>query len=598
MPDGQLDVLTANQVRDLIAYLMTPRQVPLPEEPKPQAAAPRPNVLAPLHRRPERLDRLPEGAPAGPDAPHGPAGSRVGRCLPTPTARRPVQPLAHQLLDRTASLDHGRLRAQRLVPHRAGLARRGHPAAALCRARLPDLDDRQGLPRCLPATGGRKDGTEFTVWGYPGRNASRPPKRFNTMPGLPAMDWGIFPERDEDQADWKVADWAIEQLQAAATEREQKSEDGQQPAPFFLSAGFRHPHVPCYASQRWFDLYPPESLILPPVLASDRDDTPPFSWYLHWQLPNPGSSRCSEAVQWEPLVRAYLASTSFVDSQVGRVLDALEASGQAANTIVVLLSDHGWHLGEKGISGKNTLWDRSTRVPLIIAGPGVNAGGVCHAARRAARHLPHARRPLRPARAARARGPQPRAATSRRHRPAPWPALTTHGPNNHAVRTERFRYIRYADGSEELYDMVADPNEWTNLAERPRARRNQAGTRPLAPRPKRRAAPRRHRPPARDPRRRPLLGGQADRARGPDPRHRHPRRLMGVRTEAQTVSAGRQVREGGFEPPPSGSKPESLPLADSRVETRAPCGSRTRVSALGEQCLAARPRTQQQIQVG
>ena len=88
-----------------------------------------------------------------------------------------------------------------------------------------------------------------------------------------------------------------------------------------------------------------------------------------------------------------------MDSQVGRVLDALEASGRAENTIVVLWSDHGWHLGEKGITGKNTLWERSTRVPLIFAGPGI-AQGALRSAGRAARPLPDARRALRPARRA------------------------------------------------------------------------------------------------------------------------------------------------------------------------------------------------------
>ena len=84
-----------------------------------------------------------------------------------------------------------------------------------------------------------------------------------------------------------------------------------------------------------------------------------------------------EANQWENLCRSYLACTSFVDSQVGRVLAALKKSGKADNTIVVLWSDHGWHLGEKLITGKNTLWDDGTRVPLIFAGPGIASEGRC-----------------------------------------------------------------------------------------------------------------------------------------------------------------------------------------------------------------------------
>ena len=91
-----------------------------------------------------------------------------------------------------------------------------------------------------------------------------------------------------------------------------------------------------------------------------------------------------EASQWKNLVRSYLASTAFVDAQVGRILDALDASPFADNTIVVLWSDHGWHLGEKAITGKNTLWERSTRVPLIFAGPKIGANAQLRSACRAA----------------------------------------------------------------------------------------------------------------------------------------------------------------------------------------------------------------------
>src|SRR5262249_2450253 len=152
---------------------------------------------------------------------------------------------------------------------------------------------------------------EFHVWGEPGR-MTYPPKKFvDTPANLKAMDWGVFPEKDEDQADWKIADSAIAQLKALPAQR-----------PFFVAVGFRLPHVPCFASQKWFDLYPDETLAMPPVKADDRDDVPEFAWYLHWKLPEPRLSWLQKANQWRPLVRAYLASTSFMDSQVGRVLDA------------------------------------------------------------------------------------------------------------------------------------------------------------------------------------------------------------------------------------------------------------------------------------
>ena len=235
----------------------------------------------------------------------------------------------------------------------------------------------------------------------------------------------------------------------------------------FFSVGFFLPHVPCYATQQWFDLYPTETLALPPFLASDRDDTPRFSWYLHWKLPEPRWQFLKEADEWSNLVRSYLACTSFVDSQVGRVLAALEKSGRADDTLIVLWSDHGWHLGEKQITGKNTLWDRSTRVPLIFAGPGVVSQGVCQRPAELLDIYPTLVElcdlPPRPDLEGHSLGPQLRDLQAARN----WPAITTHNHDNHAVRSERWRYIRYADGSEELYDMQSDPNEWQNLADQP-----------------------------------------------------------------------------------------------------------------------------------
>ena len=196
----------------------------------------------------------------------------------------------------------------------------------------------------------------------------RPPEKFVTTPtNIPGMDWGIFPEKDEDQADWKIASAAIGALQSAPSDK-----------PFFIACGFRLPHVPCFASERWFSLYPTEGLILPPVKNDDRDDTPRFSWFLHWKLPEPRLKWLREAGQWRPLVRAYLASISFVDMQVGRVLDTLAASGLEKDTVVVLWSDHGWHLGEKQHWRKFALWEEATRAPLIWIVPGLTKpDGVC-----------------------------------------------------------------------------------------------------------------------------------------------------------------------------------------------------------------------------
>ena len=214
---------------------------------------------------------------------------------------------------------------------------------------------------------------EFQHWGARGGfGIPKPPQKLippTPFGNHPLMDWGVWPPDNDDttKSDWDVASQAIRMLETMPEQQ-----------PFFLAAGFFLPHVPCYATQKWFDLYPDDASVLPPMPKDDRDDTPRSSWWIHWALPEPRQKWIEENDQAINLVRSYLASTSFVDSQVGRILDALETSGHADNTIVVLWSDHGYHLGEKLITGKNTLWARSTRVPLIFAGPGVTAGQRCN----------------------------------------------------------------------------------------------------------------------------------------------------------------------------------------------------------------------------
>lgn len=310
-----------------------------------------------------------------------------------------------------------------------------------------------------PPPAARTNGTEVEVWGPHGGFSPRPPRKFVATPDPnPLVDWGAYPERDEDCFDWGLTSWAVERLREPAADSR----------PFFLAVGIRHPHVPLYAPQRWFDLFPADDPRLrPPVRVDERAGVPDFAWFLHWQLPEPRLAWLQAAGQWEAKVQAYLASVSFADAMLGRLLDALDAGPHAANTLIVAFSDHGYHLGEKGITGKNSLWERSTRVPLLFAGPGVRAGQVC---RRPAELLDVyptlAELCGLPAPAnveGRSLRPQLRNARARRAAPA----LTTHGPHNHAIRTERWRYIRYADGSEELYDHTRDPREWDNLAASP-----------------------------------------------------------------------------------------------------------------------------------
>lgn len=336
---------------------------------------------------------------------------------------------------------------------------------------VPGFKDVVSLPQALAAGGyttlttgkiwhdaypepvGRKPGTEFSTWGQHGSHGPFPMEKFVKTPStMAAVDWGVFPDRDEALGDYQVASWAIERLKSGM------------PDPFFLAVGFRRPHVPCFAPQKWFDLYPENALQLPKVKPDDRADLPKFADYLHWDLPEPRLVWLERENQWKNLVRSYLASISFMDAQLGRLLDALESSGHVDDTVVVLWSDHGWHLGEKAITGKNTLWDRSTRVPMIWAGPGVTPGSRCDEPVELLDIYPTllelAGLPARPALEGLSLVSQLQHAATPRTRPA----MTTHGPGNHGIRARDWRYIRYVDGSEELYDMKADPNEWNNLA--------------------------------------------------------------------------------------------------------------------------------------
>lgn len=298
---------------------------------------------------------------------------------------------------------------------------------------------------------------EFEHWG-PAPGIGRPEEPIANLPEPRhrLMDWGVWPPegKEELHGDFQIASAAVEAIANAPKDQ-----------PFLIACGFRLPHVPCYAPQEYFDLYPTETLELPPVLKGDREDLPKFADFLHWKLPEPRLATLKKFDEWKPLVRAYLASNSFMDAQVGRVLAALKESGRADNTIIVLWSDHGWHLGEKHITGKNTLWDRSTRVPLMFAGPGVTPDAVCGQPAELLDIFPtlmqlcdlDAPKGLE----GHSLSPQLKSADAAR----PWPAITTHNQGNHGVRTTDWRYIRYADGGEELYDTNADPNEWKNLAD-------------------------------------------------------------------------------------------------------------------------------------
>lgn len=258
---------------------------------------------------------------------------------------------------------------------------------------------------------------------------------------------------DAEMDDHKVVTWASEFLSERRGDR-----------PFFLAVGIYRPHMPWHVPQKYFDMHPLESIRLPTVLETDMADVPEAGR----KIGNTGDHpRMLETGNWRRAVQGYLASMTFADAQIGRLLEALDRSPHRDNTIVVLWGDHGWHLGEKLRWRKFTLWEEATRTPLIFVAPGVTTAGTRADA-------PVDLMGLYPTLADLAGLPAPEVegVTLRpllEDAGAAWtrPALITWGPGNHAVRDHRWRYIRYADGSEELYDHAADPMEWTNLADRP-----------------------------------------------------------------------------------------------------------------------------------
>ncbi|MEM9186382.1 MAG: sulfatase [Planctomycetota bacterium] len=281
--------------------------------------------------------------------------------------------------------------------------------------------------------------------------------------GSPNTDWGVWPAASGTPVDVRTIDFCIERL------REIDTGD----RPFFLAAGLFRPHMPFFAPQQAFAHYPIDDVVMPETKDGDLDDLPtgaltllgPKAWFFDGMMKadrqSPGAYRAA--------VQAYQACSTFADAQLGRLLDALDASPQRDNTVIVLWSDHGYHLGEKRHMEKFALWEKTTRVPYIVAAPGLAPGGgrcdrpvdlmsiyptlieLCGLERRpdldGVSVVPLLKDPD----------------------GASWdrPALMTYKRNNHAVRSDRWRYIRYADATEELYDHNVDPHEWNNVAADP-----------------------------------------------------------------------------------------------------------------------------------
>lgn len=298
----------------------------------------------------------------------------------------------------------------------------------------------------------------------------RPPQRGTVnMPMFPdmytAFDWSPVNVKDDEMGDFKSVDWVSDQLR--------KEHD----KPFFLACGMYRPHLPWYAPRKYFEMFPLATLQLPRVLANDLDDVGQRAIEIAHRGGN-YHKHVLEAGQWKNAVQGYLASMTFADAQFGRLMEALDLSPHAENTIVVVWSDHGWQLGEKEHWRKFALWENVVHVASMIRVPkntpglpeGASAGKPCDRIISLVDWFPTLLElcglPEKPGLDGQSLVPLLRNPKAEWHRPA----LTTYDFSEFSVRIEGWRYTRYIDDSEELYDHNHDPNEWRNLANDPKHR--------------------------------------------------------------------------------------------------------------------------------
>ena len=278
----------------------------------------------------------------------------------------------------------------------------------------------------------------------------------NTM-----TDWGLYPDPEAEMSDPTAAAWAVQRLQETHDQ------------PFLLMVGFLRPHVPWYVPVKYFDaIGDASSLTSPPYRADDLIDVPHYAQQMNIADGYPRTTWAIDTGVWSDIVQAYLASVNFADQYVGQVLDALEKSPYADNTIVVLFSDHGYLLGEKNTFQKQNLWERANKVPLIIAGPDIPRGEVRQQTVGLIDIYPTlldlTGLPANPVNQGHSLTPILSDADIAWDYPTISQWRRKKGEDvdlrGQSVQSGPWRYSLYGDGSEELYNHENDPHEWTNLA--------------------------------------------------------------------------------------------------------------------------------------
>lgn len=301
----------------------------------------------------------------------------------------------------------------------------------------------------------QKDGWDDKV-GH--KRDPRPPNYPLTPIGAGENDWGPIHLDESEMNSTQLANLTIAQLEK------------QHGKPFFLACGFFNPHMPWYVPQKYFDMFPLDGLVVPELKADDLDDLPPIGL----EVSGREADKILKAGLLPSAVQAYLATTAYVDTHMGRILDALDGSPHKDNTIVVFMSDHGFHLGEKNHWQKTTLWEEATHCMLMFRVPGLTPQGRISQRFVSLLDLYSTLTEL-------CNIPTPPDVEGRSLLPllrdpdAEWESTALTGLCHKtkpkaaymSLRNEFGRYIRYVDGQEEYYT-AADPHEWTNEIHNPK----------------------------------------------------------------------------------------------------------------------------------